>query len=302
MSYDAKILADSISPAGHRLTTFEVTFPRIVLAEFNTHRMLSRNSASSRAIPVEKRISQVEADPFVPTTFGKNQKGMQASETLDNEEGAIAANRWRLACRGAIEQASELAKLGVHKQLANRLLEPFSWHTVICTATDWENFFNLRCHPNAQPEIRTVAEMMRELYTKAVPQPVNLREWHLPLIQRDERIEFDRSDRTDEWMAKISAARCARVSYLTHEGKRDTSADLELYERLTSQGHMSPLEHPARPMTEHELDLFHQSNAEWRRTEWSPVVTRTHYLGNFNGWVQLRKLIPGESVFVGDAT
>jgi thymidylate synthase ThyX len=299
MGYDAKILADSISPAGHRLTTFEVTFPRIVLSEWNTHRMLSRNSASSRAIPVEKRILQVEADPFVPAAFGKNQKGMQASETLDGDVDTAARLHWTTAMRSSIEQARALEGINVHKQLANRLLEPFSWHTVICTATDWTNFFNLRCHPNAQPEIRTVAEMMRDLYYKSsVPQPLNHNEWHLPMIQRDERIEFDRSDRTDAWMAKISAARCARVSYLTHDGKRDVQADLDLYEKLTTNGHMSPLEHPARPMTEHELNLFRQINPEWRRTEWSSTAHVTHYLGNFNGWVQLRKLIPGESVFV----
>jgi thymidylate synthase ThyX len=294
MGYDAKILADSISPAGHRLTTFEVTFPRIVLAEFNTHRMLSRNSASSRAIPVEKRIAQVEADPFVPAAFGKNQKGMQAEAVLAHEDSVLADRTWREAMQDSVMHASALARLGVHKQLANRLLEPFSWHTVICTATDWENFFNLRCHPNAQPEIRTVAEMMRELYREHAPVPVG-NAWHLPLVNGDDIEQY-----LGQWdvLAKLSAARCARVSYLTHDGKRDPQADLDLYEKLTTNGHMSPLEHPARPMTEHELGLFSQFRAEWRRKEWIPSVPNSNYLGNFNGWVQLRKLIPGESVFV----
>lgn len=302
MGYEAKILADSISPAGHRLTTFEVTFPRIVLAEFNTHRMLSRNSASSRAIPVEKRIAQVEADPFVPAAFGKNQKGMQAESELEGEEAARAFLNWNAGKLQAIKMAAQLAACGVHKQLANRLLEPFSWHTVICTATDWENFFSLRCHPNAQPEIRTVAEMMRRLYDDPVhvPRALGHGEWHLPLVDSPDLDGWDLrvvGNWSEIELARLSAARCARVSYLTHDGKRDPKADLDLYEKLTTNGHMSPLEHPARPMTPRELELFRQNSVEWRRTEWASVVTRTHYLGNFNGWVQLRKLIPGESVF-----
>jgi thymidylate synthase ThyX len=293
MGYDAKILADSISPAGHRLTTFEVTFPRIVLSEWNTHRMLSRNSASSRAIPVEKRIAQVEADPFVPAAFGKNQKGMQAEAVLAHEDSVLADRTWREAMQDSVMHASALARLGVHKQLANRLLEPFSWHTVICTATDWENFFNLRCHPNAQPEIRTVAEMMRELYLRCTP--MHISNWHLPLVNGDDIEQY-----LGQWdvLAKLSAARCARVSYLTHDGKRDPQADLDLYEKLTTNGHMSPLEHPARPMTAHELAMFGGETLEWNGREWWPTGRFAHYLGNLNGWVQLRKLIPGESVFV----
>lgn len=308
MSYEAKILADSISPAGHRITTFEVTFPRIVLAEFNTHRVLSRNSASSRAIPVAKKIAAVEADPFVPATFVRNQAGMQAIGELEGGELGAAFLNWNAAKLAALKFAAALAGNGVHKALANRVLEPFSWHTVIVTATDWENFFNLRCHPNAQAEIRTVAEMMRDLYQTCTPRPVNYGEWHLPLV---ERVPLNTTAGNEQdvgeayWLrangfdpAKISAARCARVSYLTHDGKHDPKADLDLYEKLASNGHMSPLEHPARPMTAREQKLFRQDGLEWNGREWSPNGRVTYYLGNANGWVQLRKLIPGEAVFV----
>lgn len=324
--YDAKILADSISPAEHRLTTFEVTFPRIVLAEFNTHRMLSRNSASSRAIPVAKRIATVMSDPFVPAVFGKNMPGMQHGEVLDEEDQLRASAAWRTGLHTALSTAESLAGSNVHKQLANRVLEPYSWHTVIVTATDWENFFNLRCHQNAQPEIRTVVEMMRELHRNHLPRPLNSSEWHLPLVQRDERIGVE-TNGDIEVLAKISAARCARVSYLTHDGKRDLDADLELYKKLTTNGHMSPLEHPARPMTEDELrvtsmcDISYRSDGvtgptlrvktgstasvvgceviffSGKRAHVASVRGPFNYCGNFNGWVQLRKLIPGETVF-----
>ena len=164
----------------------EVTFPRIVLAEFNTHRVLSRNSASSRAIPVEKRIAALELDCFEPEAFGKNQKGMQASEDLRSEDDVMARMAWRKASTEAIASAKALASLGVHKQLANRLIEPFCWHTVIVTATEWDNFYALRCSPDAQPEIRKVAEMMRDVHEASRPTYLDFGEWHLPLLQDDE--------------------------------------------------------------------------------------------------------------------
>jgi thymidylate synthase ThyX len=311
--YAAKIIADSVSPAGHRLTTFEVTFPRIVLAEWNTHRTMSRNSASSRAIPVEKRISMIQSSPFLPDAFGKNQKGMQAAESLAGADDAHARSIWLAACEDAIRHARALADIGVHKQLANRLLEPFAWHTVIATGTEWDNFFALRCHANAQPEIRTSAEMMRDCYAESEPQALPLGEWHLPFVFPEDREEFAWSS-----LVKISAARCARVSYLTHDGKRMVGADLDLYERLFSQGHVSPLEHPARPMAPIELEeaemweftiretgaddlrvIRTRDGARFRAYRRASIVSErvTHFCGNFNGWVQHRKEIPGEAVF-----
>lgn len=299
MGYAARVLCDSVTMRGHethRLTTMEVTFPRIVLAEFNTHRMFSRNSASSRAIPVEKRISLIEADPFVPEAFGKNQKGMQASENLDVRDTDLARGAWMSACNQAIQHARTLSTLGVHKQLANRLIEPFCWHTVIVSATEWDNYFALRCHPDAQPEIRRVSELMQAAYRSSTPKVLAPGEWHLPLLQPDEFVLPENSPEWDEPigfqctlltpdMAKrVSAGRCARVSYLTHDGKRDIQADIDLCERLHRSGHMSPLEHVARPITED--DIAHRGLSSYRP-----------FVGNFCGWLQFRKELPNEDNF-----
>jgi hypothetical protein len=270
VSYEAKIIADSISPAGVRLTTLQVTFPRFILAEFNTHRILSRNSASSRAIPVKKRISQVMSDPFIPEQFGRNQKGMQAHAELGEVKASEARSWWVAALHYSVFTADKLADLNIHKQLANRLLEPFSWHTVVVTATDWDNFFHLRCHPDAQPEFQKIAGMMRDVMEASTPVRGAGGQWHLPYITNSNIVD-NPSVGGRHW-ALISAARCARVSYLTHDGKQDTEADLALATKLLAAGHMSPFEHPATPMN-----------------------TAAEYYGNFKGWMQYRKLIPGES-------
>lgn len=268
--YGAKIIADSVSAAGHRLVTMEVTFPRLVLAEFNTHRMFSRNSASSRAIPVKTQLARVREHPFVPEVWGRNQAGMQAEHEVDETSAAAAREAWLVARDRAVEQAERLLELKIHKQLANRLLEPFLWHTVIVTATDWSNFFALRANPEAQPEIGRVAELMRLAYGSGTPIMVPDGAWHLPLLQPE---EYDGSFEHTEQARQVSAARCARVSYLTHDGRRDLDADLKLYRRLVESGHLSPLEHVATP---------------------DPGGAR---IGNFLGWRQLRKTIPGEDDF-----
>lgn len=265
MSYACRVLADSAAPNGARITTLEVTFPRIVLAEFNTHRMLSRNSASSRAIPVEKMLERVQRDPFIPAAWPKNQKGMQAEDDLDALASEAAAGEWLIARDRAVQQTQQLLSMRVHKQIANRLLEPWMWHTVIVTATEWENFFALRCHPMAQPEIRTAAEMMRDAMAASTPRPVALRGWHLPLVTDGER-----ATKEADWV-KVSVGRCARVSYLTHDGQRDPAADVALCDKLVASGHMSPTEHVATP---HQHPVFR---------------------GNFCGWVQYRKTLPNEA-------
>lgn len=218
--HSAKIIADSISAAGARLTTMEVVMPRIILAEFNTHRVFSRNSASSRAIPVQKMIDQVLSSPYVPSEFGANQRGMQAGAAIEDQDGAREA--WWAARYDAVGHAMKLQKLGVHKQLTNRLLEPFMWHTVIVTSTEWSNFFHLRDNPAAHPDICVVARMMQEAMERSTPRVMGPGEWHLPYIFAEDFAAFpDLSiQRPALWPAveplvKISTARCARVSYLT---------------------------------------------------------------------------------------
>ncbi len=269
MGYSCRVVCDSESADTLiRLTTLEITLPRIVLAELNTHRVFSRSSASSRAIPAEKRIAMVDADPFIPESFGKNRPGMQASEDLDGEEAKQARTIWLDGLRVALDHARELSKLGVHKQLANRLLEPYAWTTVLITATEWDNFFALRCSPEAQPEIRRAAEMMRDAMGFSVPRVLSAGEWHLPYID-----EHDRRELKADALIDISVGRCARVSTLTHEGKRDYAADLSLTQRLRDSGHMSPFEHPA---------MATKSDA---------------FCGNFAGWKQARKFIANEADF-----
>jgi hypothetical protein len=301
----AKVVADSISPDGVRLTTIEVTFPRIVLAEFNTHRVFSRNSASSRAIPIGKRIKMVAETPYVPEQFGSNQKGMQSGTPLEGQQAEQARHFWLKASEAARVYAAELAELGVHKEYANRLLEPFCWHTVVVTATEWDNYWALRCHPLASPPIRKAAELMHAAREASQPIPINYGEWHLPYVEKSEAFDLLVGEHklSMEDLVAISAARCARVSYLTHDGVRDPSADLLLYRRLASAGHMSPLEHPARPAEMKDLnsamariaDVQIQSPSQ--HDEYLHVPEAKMWFGNFQGWVQHRKEIPGEAVF-----
>jgi thymidylate synthase ThyX len=255
----AKVILDSVSPAGVRLTTMECVMHRFVLSEFNTHRVFSRNSASSRAIPVVKEIQRVETDAAFPVEWPREKTGMQGGDSLSAAEISDARLAWQQAAGNAICSARTLQQLGVHKSVTNRLLEPFMWHAVIVTATDWENFWGLRCSPMAQPEIRMLAEAMKTAYDGSDPSGCQYDEWHAPYIQPGDLESAD-------WL-KVSAARCARVSYLTHDGKRDMSKDVQLYERLVSEEppHSSPLEHVA-----------------------SPARAGETVLGNFRGWHQFR--------------
>ncbi|MGH7755515.1 MAG: FAD-dependent thymidylate synthase, partial [Vulcanimicrobiaceae bacterium] len=264
-------LLDSISPAGARLTTMEVRYPRFVHSELMTHRVFSRNAASSRAVPVKKMIAAVRDDPAMPVWWGKNQSGMAARRELTGDARVLAETEWRAALANALATAERLSdsEIDLHKQLVNRIIEPFAWITVIVSATEWANFFTQRCHPDAQPEIKHVAEMMLAAYAASTPQALDRDEWHTPLVFDDER-QLDADTK-----CRISVARCARVSYLTHDGARDYHRDLELYEKLMSggaNGHWSPTEHVAQALADpHEFS------------------------GNFRGWRQWRKLFAEES-------
>ena len=241
--FSAKVLADSLNGCDNRLTTMELTYPRCVHSEFLTHRMFSRNAASSRAIPVEKMIEQVERDPFIPIHWGKAQKGMQAYEVLSPEDSVAARDEWLFAGCDAVWRVRQLLALGLHKQIANRLLEPWMWITVIATGNEgaWNNFFALRCHHEAEPHIQKIAEMAREVRSQSTPQKLSDGQWHLPLIgfAGDELLSV-------EDQVKVSVGRNARISYLTHDGRRDVQADIDLHDRLLASKHFSPFEHVAR--------------------------------------------------------
>lgn len=278
MKFEAKMIEDSISSAGVRLITMQLKYPRFIHSEMMTHRVFSRNASSSRAIPVEKMISQVRNSPATPVHWGANQKGMQARQELEADGLLIAQRLWREAAFKAAGIAEQMALLGLHKQVANRILEPFQWMHVIVTATEWDNFFELRDHEDAEPNIRLLAQLIETARTESTPQlrasgNMYASQWHLPYVTPAERHAFNINP---TYLAKISAARCARVSYLTHDGKTpDPVKDLELYDRLVGSRplHASPVEHQAYPMSYIQIGQFS---------------------GNFRGWNQFRKQIEAE--------
>ncbi len=291
--YETKIILDSIAPSGGRLTTFQFTLPRIVLAEFNTHRMLSRNSASSRAIPVEKMIKRVSDDPFVPTYFGKNQKGMQAENELEELERANAERAWREWVQVCLKHAAIFKELGLHKQLANRVLESVNWHTIVCSATEYENYFGLRDNKQAAPEIRDSAHMGQELYKKSEPQFLEDGGFHLPYVAGPDYdlVKLVDAKFTLKQLCEVSIGRCAAVSYVNQENVTDPNGDIDrAVKRLLPGGHMSPFEHVAE-----SLDRL-----RWRRIAREQAdawIERRVPAGNFWGWLQYRKTLPYEHNF-----
>ncbi len=275
MSIEVKVIADSVSAdTGVRITTMQVKFHRFILPEFNTHRVFSRNFSSSRAIPVAKLIEQVRNSPAIPIHWGKNQPGMQAEQEMELADRMTAQREWRISANMAADQAEILAKIGAHKQIVNRLLEPFLYATGIVTSTEWDNWDALRAHPDAQPEIQHLAYAMREARAASTPVTLGLGEWHLPYITEAERNDgFFKTLGNASLLRKISAARCCRVSYLKHDGTTpNIKEDLALFERLAGSVpiHASPLEHQATPDISVE-----EHNPLW---------------GNLKGWVQFRKI------------
>jgi len=272
VGYEVRVVADSIGEHGKRLTTMVVVFPRFILAEVNTHRMLSRNSASSRAIPPERMIERVQLDPFVPETFNRRVKGMGVGEALDRTDQDRAREAWLNARDKSVAAALALLELDCDKSRINRLLEPFLWHTALISATEWSNFFALRDHPAAQPEFQIVARMMREAMEKSVPDMLSPGEWHLPFV---DQVGTPLPDSPLYW-PMVSAGRCFVVSYdkLDTIMGEDDGASYERAMRGHKSGHWSPLEHPAQML-------------------WGP----SRPIGNFVGFKQLRKWFADEDDF-----
>lgn len=260
----AEVIADSVSPYRHledrpRITTMVLTYPRFIHSEFMTHRMFSRNCASSRAIPTKERIRRIMEEPALPVSFGKNQRGMQAGDEI-SEVDVFTAKRWILKLRDcAVETCESLSEdLGLHKQICNRYTEPWTHMVTICTATEWGNFFNLRCHPDADPTFQELAFAMLKAYIESIPKKTDC---HLPFGDRNIPEGTSIED-----VRKICTARCARVSYLNFDGSSDPQKDIELHDRLKKAGHWSPFEHCA------------EANPD--ASDWC---------GNFRGWIPYRK-------------
>ena len=236
-----QLCADSRNQEGERLTTLICTYPRYIHAEVMTHRVFSRNASSSRAIPVERMIKEAEENPVTPI-FVENQKGMQADNRLLGKDLKIAETEWSIAREQAIEAAEFMICIGVHKQIANRLLEPFIHITTLISSTEWDNFFSLRITPHAQQEICELARKMKEVRDFSIPNTLEDGQYHLPFMTpRD--IEFNVETRK-----KLSVARCARVSYLNHDKSFPViNNDIALHDRLKESRHSSPFEHIASP-------------------------------------------------------
>lgn len=266
----ATIIADSVNAKGKRLTTFLCVFPRIILAEVNTHRMFTRNSASSRAVPFARMLKRVMKDPFIPVRWMKDHSGMQGSDYFSGWRLFLFRQLWLTARNFAVIFAWLLSKMDLTKQIVNRLLEPFMWHTAIITATDFENFFSLRAHEAAEIHLQDLAHIMLFAYNNSIPQEMIGRKWHIPFgdaMDEDKinALSIKLGLTPEEIKIQIATARCARVSYINYEGKDDYEADIKLHDQLAKMGHWSAFEHCAI------------------------AGNHTNYIGNFCGWLQYRK-------------
>ena len=259
---ECQVIADTIV-GGTRITSVQVKYPRFILPQLNTHRVFSRSTASSRAVPTVKLIEMVRKEPVVPVHWGRNQAGMVADSEMDEARIAAAKSVWLEAADTAANIAQELAEIGVHKQVVNRILEPFMWAETIITATEWDNFFRLRIADDAQPEIQALAKAIKKAMDESVPEQ---RVFHLPYLRED---ELDDTRWTCSQKAKISAARCARVSYLNHnKQKPSVEEDFKLADRLIEAGHMSPFDHQAKF---NSAEAYRNENRNFRN--WMPYRT-----------------------------
>lgn len=256
-----------------RISTMQLKYHRYIHGEVMTHRVFSRNASSSRAIPVKTMLKQVWNDPAIPVHWGANQPGMQAKLELSGVKRFLARTVWKLAAKVACISAWAMTKIGLHKQIANRILEPWQFIHVIVTSTEWENFFLLRDHPDAQPEIKELARLMKTALARSIPIYRGPGQWHLPYLSDEERNSFSTED-----CIKMSVARCARVSYLTHDGKNPSvGKDIALHDKLVVSEplHASPAEHQA-----------------------SPGHSQVFYK-NFRGWDQYRSFLENKTPQLG---
>lgn len=330
-----KIVADSISPSGSRITTFELEYPRIIHSELMTHRLLSRNAMSSRAIPINKMIDQVRNDPAMPVKFGKNQPGMQdagehGAYVMYEWDGLTYVNTaemvWRAAGQSACIFAEAFSNAGYHKQIANRLLEPYQRMKTVVTATDWNNFFWLRVDQDADPTIYELAKAMKEASDNSIPDPLEPGQWHTPYVDHVYGFEdiddkecavfegycvLDEENKpvmlTLEEALAISASCCAQVSYRVLNTSKEKA--LDIYEKLVSGNkvHASPFEHQATPMVEYRKiensDYLTIGHINFPRdpSSWEEGITHVDrkgqlWSGNLRGWRQHRQLVPDNAI------
>lgn len=322
----AKVVADSISEAGIRITTLEVEAPRIILAEINTHNAISKNCSSTRAITLKKAIQQIRDNGFEPLYFGQKQSGMSAQTEISVESKSHALYLWSEAKDEMIHIVERLDdECQLHKQISGRLLEPFQMVKQVLTATDLDNFFNLRIHPDAQPEILMLAYKMYKALQESKPMLLKSGEWHLPYIKFDRDNEGNamylpfEEGRVVGWVEysleqalKYSASRCASVSYRTEEMTFEKAE--EIFSRLLEADvlHSSPAEHQATPIVEKfeyfdkdDLDTGYEVNLPLHPDSWEDGITHVNRYGdlcsaNFRGWIQYRHTLKNNTCYSFD--
>lgn len=311
----AKMVADSKTRQGKRIMTFELTYPRFIHSELMTHRVFSRNAMSSRAVPISAMLAQVCDSPAMPVEWGKNQPGMQAKELLSPAVQTAARHIWLMAAENAANAAQALSTLGAHKQIANRLLEPFQMMRTIITATEWNNFFWLRVDKDADPNIKELAEAMyllaedHKVYTETLAPG----DYHTPYVEHvftkgivgsGRRFEYATRDENNQLVflsledaLSISSSCCAQVSYRRLDATKDKA--MAIYGRLLSGNkvHASPFEHIATPMNEQKPKVFFNGGFVEIKSNIGDGVTHIDlngdaWSGNFCGWEQWRQLLP----------
>jgi thymidylate synthase ThyX len=293
---EVKVLTDSISPEGSRMTTFELSYPRFLHGEMNTHRILSRNSQSSRAVTVKKSY-EVNSKHVRPIVWGKNKAGMQSTEALKGFRLALAKSCWNVSAKASFAVSRLLEWIGLHKQWANRITEPYSTIKVILTGTEFMNFFWLRQDPDAaQPEMVALADKMRQAYDLSIPVQLKPNQWHIPYVYWEETTEgvqeffdsnFDKL--TEEQALKISASCCAQVSYRALNDSREKA--MQIYDRLFSgtKQHLSPTEHQGKVM---EVESLEKDLPPCFMQGVTALNNKGKYLsGNLQGFIQYRQLL-----------
>jgi hypothetical protein len=231
----AKIIADSINKYGHRLTTYRLIYPRLILSQLNTAKMLSKNTASSRAIKLSENIDRILKDPFIPDSWVKNAPGMFCADTIDDIDEVKKI--WIDSSINACNYARELVKHNLHKQYANRIIEPYMFSDTILSGTDFDNFFHLRISHDAQPEIQTLAELMYDEYEKSNPTLLTYGQWHLPYIdtifENNEIKYFVNGEQLDlDTAIKVSVSCCGQVSY--RKLNTTVTKALSIYDKFVS--------------------------------------------------------------------
>nr|DAK65899.1 MAG TPA: thymidylate synthase, flavin-dependent [Caudoviricetes sp.] len=275
----AEVILDTDNQFGHRITTMRLRMPRYILAQFNTHRVFSRNTSSSRAVPTAKLVEQVRLQPFMPIGVAKNGSGMLPKEELPEELQAEFLEDWGDLGQIVADFVEKWAEMGVHKQHANRALEPWLMCEVLVTSTEWQNFFDQRCE-DAQPEMCDLACKMRDALGQSTPKR---RVFHLPFVTDEEMKTvlkgvdiYNLSDNNNQKVTEsfiklglISAGRCCRVSYLRTDAESTAEEAYKRGKMLVDLNHWSPLEHQA---TNYDTCLGTES-------------------GNLKGFIQLRQLL-----------